>query len=174
MTEVTHVGPADGTPVRVGAERGVRGIRQRTPSPNPLEDTMTRGLTLALVNLSLLAGLTLAAADGFAQVAQPVEQPTTAPVISTTCGTGTLTQCGHKNLYQCEWSISFNINPLTYSGGFSFARQKCVVSGTIPLYKDATRMASCPVTPGTTWDAGEWYADELPPEDVYYEEECTE
>lgn len=161
-------------PVRVGAERGVRGNRRRTPSPYPQEDTMTRGLTLALVNLSLVAGLTLAAADGFAQVAQPTEQPTNSPVVSTDCGNGTLTQCGHKNLYQCEWSISFNINPLTYSGGFSFARQKCVVSGTIPLYKDAQRLASCPVNPVPPYDTEEWFADELPPEDVYYEEGCTE
>ena len=62
-----------------------------------------------------------------------------ADVISTTCGAGTLKECGQAPIETCDWDISFNWNPAGGSIGFSVKRVNCRVTGSVPIYKDNER-----------------------------------
>lgn len=66
-------------------------------------------------------------------VSRAMAQTTT--VTSTACSMGTLSACGTQPITSCETSISFNLNVLIQSGGFTFTQTKCT-TGYKTLYKD--------------------------------------
>lgn len=57
------------------------------------------------------------------------------PVLSTTCGAGTVEQCGMANVMTCDWSFDFS-----YGGGWNitvrFSKTNCHKTGEIPIFKD--------------------------------------
>jgi hypothetical protein len=61
--------------------------------------------------------------------------------ISTTCGAGTLNECGRVADIQCDWVIEF-----AYNGGWRVAikigRTNCKVEGYLPVYKDRDNRSS--------------------------------
>lgn len=61
--------------------------------------------------------------------------------ISTTCGAGTITECGKVQQQMCDWSIDFS-----YGGGwnitFRFSKTNCRSVGEVPIYKDRNASSS--------------------------------
>src|SRR6187549_4246907 len=60
-------------------------------------------------------------------------------VIATTCGAGTLKQCGQAPVQNCDWEVSLNWNPSGGSIGFTVKRTNCSTTGYVPIYKDNER-----------------------------------
>ena len=60
-------------------------------------------------------------------------------IVATTCGAGTLKECGQEAIETCDWDIAFNINPTQYSFGFHVKKTNCRVTGYKPIYKDNQR-----------------------------------
>lgn len=87
---------------------------------------------LALVSALALFAVSTAWADDILE-----EQPR-----STTCGAGTLEQCGTKPITKCEVELSFNFNLFSRSFGFHFDTSNCQVIGQIPIYKDVAPPSS--------------------------------
>ncbi len=97
----------------------------------------------------LFATATFEVASAIAQT-----QVNTGDVTSTTCGPGTLVECGSENIVACEFKFDFQFNPLTRGGGISFGSNECRNVGTRRLFKDDRRQNSCtglgaPLGPGS-------------------------
>jgi hypothetical protein len=78
-------------------------------------------------------------------VSRAMAQTTT--VTSTACSMGTLTACGTQPITTCETSVSFNLNVLLQSGGFTVTKTNCT-AGYKTLYKDRTSTTSGSTTNG--------------------------
>ena len=60
-------------------------------------------------------------------------------VIATTCGAGTLKECGKAPIENCDLDMSFSFNPTSSSFGVSFKMINCKITGYVPIYKDNER-----------------------------------
>lgn len=63
------------------------------------------------------------------------------PVISTTCGAGTVTACGTKPIVTCDWvvDIGFGADRVFH---LKLGKTNCVVTGHVPIYKDLKENSS--------------------------------
>lgn len=97
---------------------------------------MTTNLSrFGMLTFALLGILATASVRGaMAQAAIP--QGGADGVIGTTCGPGTETSCGTRDVMQCEWSFDIQLGFLTRSAEFSIFRKTCIKTGTITVYKD--------------------------------------
>jgi hypothetical protein len=64
------------------------------------------------------------------------------PIISTTCGAGTLTTCGEKSIQTCDLEFTVILDPTDKNFGISFKRTNCRSTGSMTLYKDYTDRSS--------------------------------
>lgn len=64
------------------------------------------------------------------------DDPDSAEVLPTACGSGALTECGTVAIESCDWDISLNFSPSSSSFGFHVSRTNCRTIGTKPIYKD--------------------------------------
>src|SRR5262245_55943819 len=71
--------------------------------------------------------------------ADEFDDPEGSDVIATTCGAGTLKECGQAPVQTCDWKVSFNWNPSGGSIGFTFEKVNCRTTGYVPIYKDNPR-----------------------------------
>lgn len=58
------------------------------------------------------------------------------PIMSTTCGAGTITECNKEPVESCDWDLSFDFDPATRKFGFHIKRTDCKVVAWHPIYKD--------------------------------------
>ena len=94
------------------------------------------------VHVRLAAGV-LAIVGGLAVVGvSTAEAAEEGPVISTTCGAGTLTECGTKAIETCDIEFSVTLDPTDKNFGITFKRTNCRSTGTVTLYKDMTQNSS--------------------------------
>ena len=78
-------------------------------------------------------------------VSRAMAQTTT--LSPTACAMGTVTACGIQPITTCETSVTFNLNVLIQSGGFTFTQTKCT-TGYKTLYKDIRSTTSGTTTTG--------------------------
>ena len=60
-------------------------------------------------------------------------------VVATTCGAGTIKECGQAPVQNCDWDVSVSFNPSSSSFGIHVKRSDCRVTGHVPIYKDNER-----------------------------------
>lgn len=55
--------------------------------------------------------------------------------VSTTCGAGTLHECGKAPVVSCDWNLEVNAG-IGGTWGVRISKTNCRVTGYVPLYKD--------------------------------------
>jgi hypothetical protein len=90
---------------------------------------LATGVLAVLMGVAVMS-VSTAWADDFEEAA--------ADPISTTCGAGTVENCGQKPITECSWEFSISLNPYDKNFGLTIKKYNCVVTGYVPIYKNQT------------------------------------
>jgi len=97
---------------------------------------------------TLFGAIAVLFATATLEVSGALAQALPGDVTSTTCGPGTMHECGSENIVHCAFKFDIQINPLTRGGGISVGRYECKNVGVRNLYKDTRTSNSCTIREG--------------------------
>lgn len=102
--------------------------------------THTRIATGVAVFLFSTAAFNLTAA--LAQQVPTSPDASTADVLSTTCGAGTIDKCSDKPVVNCDFAFGISFDPEKRSFSLNLGWTNCKQTGTVPIYKNMDRSSS--------------------------------
>ena len=124
----------------------VAGAAPREWPPRPGRGTPLRATSridheayMSISNLRALAGaFALLAGAAVLDVSGVLAQqaPDDSTFTSTSCGVGTLSECGREDIKKCSWKFEFHLDPRKEMGGITIGVYDCKDYGFKALYKD--------------------------------------